>query len=145
MSRYSLAADGVLIFHTAFIAFVVVGLVLIWIGYFRSWRWTRSLTFRIAHLLAIAYVVLQSWCSMSCPLTDLENRLRLRGGEDPYGPTGFIAYWLHRLIFFDAPPWLFTLVYTLFGLLVVGTLIFAPPKLRRRDGHFPLQSQTPKP
>ena len=143
MNGYSFAADGVLIVHAAFIAFVVVGLILIWIGYFLSWRWTRNLWFRVAHLLAIGYVVLQSWCDMSCPLTNLENHLRELAGEDPYGPRGFIAYWLHRIIFFEAQPWVFTLVYTLFGLLVVGTLIFAPPILRRRAASTSLQSPTP--
>ena len=128
MSRYTLAADGVLILHASFIAFVIGGLVLTWIGYFRGWQWTRSWTFRIAHLLAIGIVVAQSYCGMSCPLTDLENVLRVRAGQDPYANTGFIAYWLHHLIFFTAPRRVFTLCYTSFALLVAGTFIVAPPR-----------------
>jgi hypothetical protein len=127
-----LAADVVLIVHTMFIAFVIVGLIVIWIGYFRSWRWTRSVVFRVAHLTAIVLVVIQSFAGWSCPLTDLENYLRIRGGEDPYGDTGCIAYWLHRMIFWTAPPWLFTVCYTAFGVLVVATLILAPPRWGRR-------------
>jgi hypothetical protein len=127
-----LAADVVLIVHAMFIAFVVLGLIIIWIGWFRRWRWTRGIVFRVAHLAAIALVVVQSFAGWSCPLTDLENYLRIRGGQDPYADTGCIAYWLHRVIFFTAPPWLFTVCYTAFGLLVVGTLILAPPRWRRR-------------
>ena len=75
---YRVLADLVLIIHTSFIAFVVVGLVLIWVGYFRGWEWTRSWWFRGAHLLAIGYVVAQAFMGVTCPLTDLENALRSR-------------------------------------------------------------------
>ena len=126
-----LLADLILILHTGFIAFVILGLIAVWVGYFASWNWTRSIAFRVAHLVAIGYVVAQAWCRITCPLTTLENHLRQRAGQDPYAEGGFIQYWLHNLIFFDAEPWVFTLTYTLFGLLVVGTLIFAPPRRMR--------------
>ncbi len=133
MSFYALAADGVLIFHACVIAFIVVGLALIWIGYFSHWRWTTSLPFRIVHLIAIAFVAAQSCVGMTCPLTTLENTLRQRAGQDPYDPNGCIAYWLHRMIFFHAPPWAFTICYIAFALLVVGTFIVAPPLRREKQ------------
>jgi hypothetical protein len=128
MGWYRLAADLVLIVHAMFIAFVLCGLAATWLGYFRGWEWTRRWGFRLAHLAAIGLVVLQSYLSISCPLTDLENALRLRAGEDPYGDQGYIAYWLHRAIFFEARPWVFTLCYTAFALLVIGTFVLAPPR-----------------
>jgi len=132
MPLYALAADGVLIVHALVIAFIVIGLALIWIGHFRRWRWTRRWSFRIVHLLAIAYVAAQAVLGTTCPLTTLENHLRQRAGQDPYDPEGFIAFWLHRLIFFTAPPWVFTLCYISFALLVVGTFIVARPgKLKK--------------
>lgn len=133
MGWYRVTADLVLIVHTAFIAFVVLGLVLIWVGYFLGWSWTRQLTFRVVHLLGIGYVVLQAYAGMVCPLTSLENFLRVQAGQNPYGDAGFIAHWLHQIIFFSAPPWVFTICYTAFGLLVVGTLYFAPPQRRRKQ------------
>ena len=131
MSFYALAADGVLVLHALVIAFIVIGLALIWIGHFRRWRWTQSWTFRIVHLLAIAYVAAQAVFGMSCPLTTLENHLRQRAGQNPYDPDGFIAYWLHHLIFFTAPPWVFTLCYVSFAFLVLGTFIVARPTSRK--------------
>jgi hypothetical protein len=125
---YRILADAVLILHAAFIAFVVVGLVLIWVGYFRGWTWTRAWWFRVAHLLAIGYVVAQTFMGVMCPLTDLEDALRLRAGQDPYGDAGFIAYWLHKVIFFTAPKWVFKLCYSTFALAVAGTMVFAPPE-----------------
>src|SRR5215207_2387612 len=122
-----LVADLVLVLHAAFIAFVLFGLILTWVGFFAGWRWVRGFTFRAAHLAAIGYVVIQAYFRIVCPLTVLENSLRERGGQAAYDQRGFIHHWLHNLIFFDAPGWVFTLCYTLFGLLVLGTLILAPP------------------
>lgn len=127
MNWSRVAADVVLVLHTAFIAFVLVGLILTWVGIFRRWRWVRGFGFRAAHLATILFVVVQAYFGIVCPLTILENDLRLRAGQPAYGDRGFIHHWLHDLIFFDAPSWVFTLCYTLFGLLVVGTLYFAPP------------------
>ena len=124
-------ADLVLILHTAFIAFVLVGLILTWLGIFLRWRWVRGFSFRAAHMAAIAYVVVQALFGIVCPLTIWENQLRVRAGQTAYDDRGFIHHWLHNLIFFDAPSWVFTLCYTVFGLLVLGTLILAPPRWPR--------------
>ena len=125
------AADLVLVAHAAFIAFVVGGQALILAGWRGGWRWPRHLPFRVLHLAAIATVVLESWCGITCPLTWLEIALREDAG-DPAAAGGFVAYWLHRLIFYDAPSWVFTLVYTLFGATVVVAFVRYPP--RRRAG-----------
>jgi hypothetical protein len=132
MVWYRLAADLVLIVHTAFIGFVVLGLVVTVVGYFAGWGWVRNVWFRGAHLALIGYVIFESWAGMVCPLTEWENSLRIKGGQEPYGSAGCIAHWLHRLIFFDASPWVFTTCYTLFGLLVVATWVVAPPRIRGR-------------
>ncbi len=133
MSIYRLLADVVLILHAGVILFVVGGLIAIVLGILLKWEWVRNRWFRIAHLLAIAYVVLQAYAGLTCPLTDLENFLRIQAGEQPYAPEGFIAHWLHQLIFFDAEAWVFTLAYTLFGLAVVVTMILAPPRWSGTD------------
>ncbi len=127
MTVYSLLADLILALHVAFVAFVVIGLALIWIGQFAGWTWVRNLRFRIAHLAAIAIVVAQAWVGMICPLTTLEQSLRSRGGAEPYSGS-FIAHWLQRLIFFDAEPVVFTVGYTLFAGLVVGSWWVCRPR-----------------
>ena len=128
MNLYRLLADLVLIGHAAFIAFVLLGLILVLLGIWWRWSWTRNGWFRAAHLAAIAFVVVQAYLGIVCPLTTLESWLRVRGGQDAYTQAGFIQDWLHRLIFFSAAPWVFTLCYTLFGLLVVATLWWSPPR-----------------
>lgn len=122
-------ADLVLFIHAAFVAFVVLGQVVILLGWWRGWRWTRKMSFRVAHLAAIGYVVLESWIGIACPLTVLENTLRRAAGEAGYAGS-FIADWLSRLLYWSAPPWIFTLVYTLFGVLVAVTYWKYPPRRR---------------
>lgn len=127
MLIYRIAADLVLAVHAAFVAFVVFGQLLILIGLLVRWRWVRGFWLRITHLLAIGVVIAQAWAGRLCPLTILENRLRIRGGEADY-PGSFVAYWLHRAIFYEAEAWVFTLIYTLFGAVVLATWIFGPPR-----------------
>ena len=133
----TLAADLTLIAHTAFIAFVVAGQGLILAGWMRGWCWPRHLPFRLAHAGAIALVVLESWFGVMCPLTWLELRLRAMAGS-PLAADSFVGYWLQRLIFYDAPSWVFTLVYTSFAAMVVATLVLYPPK-RRAARHGSVQ------
>ncbi len=123
-----LAADALLVVHALFIAFVVFGLVLVITGIFRNWRWTRNPWFRLAHLGAIGLVVLQSWLGMVCPLTTWENQLRQLAGQGGYAGS-FVQHWLHKLIFYQAETWVFTLSYTVFAALVALAWCLAPPDL----------------
>jgi hypothetical protein len=126
VSPWSLLADAVLLVHALFVGFVVFGQLLILAGLALGWAWVRNVRFRVAHLLAIGIVVLQAWVGVLCPLTLLENALRLRAGEPAYAES-FMAHWLHRLIFFDAPPWVFTVAYTVFAGLVAATWYWGRP------------------
>ncbi|HET8761566.1 MAG TPA: DUF2784 domain-containing protein [Nitrospiria bacterium] len=123
---YAVLADVTLITHALFVAFVICGQAAVLVGWVRDWRWPRRATFRGAHLVAIGGVVLKSWLGVPCVLTVLENALRARSGAAPYQET-FIAHWVGRLLFYPAPPWVFTLAYSLFALLTLATLIAYPP------------------
>jgi hypothetical protein len=125
-------ADAVLVLHTGIVAFVVLGFALIIAGNLARWRWVNNLWFRLSHLAAIGFVVAGSWLDLVCPLTDLEMWLRRQAGQTGYG-GGFIQYWLQRILYYEAPGWVFTTVYTAFGLLVLATWFLFPPR-RRRDG-----------
>ena len=124
-------ADLIVILHAVFVLFVVGGQACISMGWWRGWNWTRSFVFRIGHLIAVGVVVVQSWLGLWCPLTIFENYLRRRGGEEGYS-EGFLAHWIHRFIFYDAPAWVFTVVYTAFGLLVLLSFLFYTPVRRGR-------------
>ena len=124
------AADAILVIHALFVGFVVLGLLCILLGGARGWHWVRNFWFRLAHLLAIAVVVLQSWVGMICPLTIWESALRRAAGGDAY-PDTFIGYWLGRLLYYQAPGWVFALVYTAFGALVFASWYWIRPNRSR--------------
>ncbi|HEY6096119.1 MAG TPA: DUF2784 domain-containing protein [Gallionellaceae bacterium] len=125
-----LLADLVLVLHAAVVVFVVGGLATILIGNFKGWHWVNRLAFRLIHLLAIALVLAEAWLGIPCPLTTLEMWLRTQAGAATYS-GGFIAHWLHRLIYYDLPPWVFMLAYSLFALLVLASWLWFPPRRRK--------------
>jgi uncharacterized membrane protein HdeD (DUF308 family) len=127
ISFFSFLADLTVIIHAAFVLLVILGQLIILIGWLRQWHWTRNWRFRGWHLAAIGYVVLEAWLGITCPLTSLEDFLRSRAGETTYG-TSFIAYWVHYWLFYTAPEWVFVLIYSIFGLLVVLTFVWYPPR-----------------
>jgi polyferredoxin len=127
---YQLLANATLILHVAIVAFVVGGLVLIIAGNLCAWRWVNAMWFRLAHLAAIAIIVAEAWFGAVCPLTSLEIWLRGKARTTTY--TGsFIEYWLQRILYYEAPSWVFTVGYSLFGLVVVVTWWYFPPRFRR--------------
>ncbi len=124
---WQVLADGVLLLHGLYVAFVVFGFALILIGIWRHWAWIRHPVFRYAHLAAIGIVVLQTWLGVECPLTTLESALRARAGQSVYTQS-FVQDWLYALLFYQAPNWVFGLVYSVFGALVALAWWLAPPR-----------------
>jgi uncharacterized protein DUF2784 len=133
MLSYRTLGDLVVVFHAAYVAFVVFGFVAIVIGVAMRREWVRNFPFRVAHLAAILLVCVEAIVGMVCPLTSLEDFLRMKGGASPYSGD-FIGYWAHRLIYFEAPAWVFTTAYLAFGAAVAAIFVLAPPRFR--DGRL---------
>lgn len=131
VSHPGLLADLVLVVHALFVAFVIGGQLAILAGWIRGWSWVRNLRFRLIHLGVIAYIVVQTWFGRLCPLTVWEAQLRRAAGQSHYDES-FIGYWLGELLFLDLPWWVFTVVYTAFGTLVVVSWVHFPPRRRGR-------------
>jgi hypothetical protein len=89
---YGLAADLVMLVHSAFVLFVVFGIVLVW-------RWPRLAWLHVPALAWGVLVVVMRWI---CPLTPLEQHLRDRAGQPGY-EGGFINHYLSPLLYPEAP------------------------------------------
>jgi len=116
-------ADLVLLVHAAFVLFVVGGLAATWTGAIAGWRWITHRGFRVAHLAAIGFVVVQTVLGQACPLTVWEDALR--GSQTT---TGFVQRWVGALLYWQGPAWAFTALYVGFGALVAWTWFRVPPR-----------------
>jgi Protein of Unknown function (DUF2784) len=117
---YAHLADGLVVLHFAFTAFVIF-------GGFLTWRWP-SVAF--AHLPALAWGCWVEVTHSICPLTPLENHWRALGGAAGY-TGGFLAHYLARLLY---PPgltwhiqWLLAALLVAINLIAYGVLV---PRLR---------------
>lgn len=127
---YLFLADLILATHALFVAFVVLGLLSILLGKYRRWAWVRNLRFRLIHFAAIGIVIAEAWLGLVCPLTEWENRLREAAGGSGYSGS-FIQHWLHQILYYDFAPWVFTVVYSAFGVLVLIAWLLIPPEQPR--------------
>ncbi|MBY0265302.1 MAG: DUF2784 domain-containing protein [Burkholderiales bacterium] len=121
-----LLADLVLVLHFAIALFITGSLPLIWLGAARGWRWVRHFGFRALHLFAILVVSAEALAGIWCPLTLLEDALRGAASE-----RSFIARWIHALLFYDLPLWVFTAAYLVFAVMVALTWWQVPPHRKR--------------
>lgn len=126
---YQFLADAVLALHVAIVVLVVGGLAAVLAGNWRGWGWVNRFWLRLSHLAAIGIVAAQAWIGAVCPLTSLELWLRVRSGGNAYR-GGFIEHWLQRLLYWEAPQWVFVAVYTVFGLGVLAAWWAFPPRRR---------------
>jgi len=85
---YRLTADTVLLVHFGFIAFALLGGLLVW-----RWKWLA-----VVHLPAAAWGMFVELSGRICPLTHLENALRVRAGQAGYSES-FVEHYLLGVIY----------------------------------------------
>ena len=85
---YRVAADLVVILHLLFIAYVMIGGFLVLLH--GAWS--------IIHLPAVVWAAMIEFRGWICPLTPLENWLRLKGGREIY-KEGFVEHYLMPVIY----------------------------------------------
>ena len=121
---YALLANGVLLLHLGFILFVLFGGLLVARRAWLAWL----------HLPAAAWGIGIELTGGFCPLTPLENQLRLQAGQAGYAGD-FISHYLVALIYPDiliASNPLARPVQFLLGGLALGLNLFIYARLYRR-------------
>jgi hypothetical protein len=140
---YSLLADFVVAIHVGYVAYVVVGQFLICIGLACRWGWVRNPWFRWTHLLAILVVAGEAVFRISCPLTEWEEDLR-RLADQTASEGTFVGRLFDNLLFLHLPLWVFPILHIGFAVLVLGTFVLAPPRMKRHTGFANSASTAPK-
>jgi hypothetical protein len=127
MNGYKLAADGVVVLHLAFVAFVVLGGLLVL-------RWRRVAW---VHLPVAFYGALIEVVGFVCPLTPLENRLREAAGQAGY-EGGFVEHYLLPVLYpaglTREVQWVLAAFVVLVNVAVYGVVIRRWRKARRGQG-----------
>ena len=117
-------ADTILILHFLVIIFIISLYFLIPYGYSKNWKFVKNYKIRLAHLMLIFFITLETFLGIICPLTTLENYLR---GQS-YSET-FISFWISKVIYWDLPTTFFIVVYTIFLIFaIILWLKFLPKK-----------------
>jgi hypothetical protein len=127
---YGLLADLIVAFHVAYVSYVVVGQLAIWLGLALRWAWVRNPWFRWTHLIMMVIVGGEAALNIECPLTRWERGFRELAGQPVSGET-FLGRLLHNLIFVDWPQGVINALHITFALVVLGTFILAPPRKAR--------------
>ena len=102
---YRIFADFVVIAHLSFIVFIAVGSLLVL-------KWPRLLR---PHLAVVVWAAAIVTVGFTCPLTPLEQHLRIRAGHSSYD-GGFVDHYLDGVVY---PGRFTTLARLLVGVLIV--------------------------
>lgn len=132
---YGFLADLVVAIHVGYIAYVVLGQLLIILAAPMKWQWARNPWFRFSHLTAIGIVAYEAIRGLRCPLTVWEEQLRELGGQVFSGSETFVGRILHDLMFIENQPEIFfTTMYLGVLILVLQGLIMYPPRMFKLPG-----------
>lgn len=121
----SLLADAVLALHGLFIVWNTLGGLVVLRWPLLAW----------VHLPAVAWAVWIEWSGGICPLTPLEQRLRIAAGQAGYR-GGFIEHYLTAAIY---PDGLTREIQIAFGVLVlvINVVVYAVLVRRMRARRIP--------
>ena len=115
-------ADFVFLLHAGVVLFNAGGLLLILTGGTLGWRWVRHRGFRLAHVALMGFVTAEAVLGMTCPLTVLEDWLRGVATEQ-----SFVQRWVTALVYWNAPPWVFAVLYVaILSAVIVAWFVWPP-------------------
>ncbi len=130
---YRIAADFLVLFHFAFILFVVLGGFAVLRRPWLAWL----------HLPCAGWGMLVEFTGWICPLTPWEQDLRLKAGKEAY-PGDFIGHYLTALIYPEGlTPWIqmaLGAIVLVLNLAVYSCLVFRLRSKRRAALQSPKES-----
>lgn len=152
-------ADIIVTVHFAFVAFVLIGQLLILAGWIAGWQWVRNFSFRLLHLLSILVVAAQAFFGIECPLTTAEREYRRDYAHEVWDFEEWewrdmysnevlrnvdnaspLAQFCNRLLFYSGDHRYFQYGHMAVGALVLITFIFCPPYWPWRKRGAPQQA-----
>jgi len=124
---YKILADAIIVVHFLFILFMLLGFLLTAYALFFRQKFFDRWLFRSLHLLGIFYVSFLSILGKYCPLTILENELRLRYGVSAVYSGSFIVHYLEKLVYPDVNPLVIQIPTVFLAIFTIVVFIIKPP------------------
>lgn len=123
MLYYRLLAEGTLVLHLLWIAFLILG------GYV-------FLTYprlRVTHFIFLFLTFGMQIFSIDCPLTYLEDYLRFKAGQGIYYQGSFISYYLEKLVYPGIPQAVITILTGTLTVSLIALFFIKPIGLPERE------------
>ena len=124
---YKILADAIIVAHFLFILFMLLGFLLTVCALVFRQKFFEWWLFRSLHLLGIFYVSSLSILGKYCPLTILENELRLRYEVSSVYFGSFIVHYLEKLIYPDVNPLVIQIPTVFLAIFTIVVFIIKPP------------------
>lgn len=125
---HKIFADAIIVVHFLYILFMLLGFLLTGYALFFREKFFDRWLFRSLHLLGIFYVASLSILGKYCPLTILENELRLRYEVSLVYSGSFIVHYLERLVYPDVNPLVIQIPTVFLAIFTIVVFIVRPPK-----------------
>lgn len=125
---YKIFADAIIVVHFLYILFMLLGFLLTGYALFFREKFFDRWLFRSLHLLGIFYVVSLNILGKYCPLTILENELRLKYEAYSVYSGSFIIHYLERLVYPDVNPLVIQIPTVFLAIFTIVVFIIRPPK-----------------
>jgi len=125
---HKIFADAIIVAHFLYILFMLLGFLLTGYALFFRQKFFDWWLFRSLHLLGIFYVASLSILGKYCPLTILENELRLRYEVSAVYSGSFIVHYLEKLVYPDVNPLVIQIPTVFLAIFTIVVFIIKPPK-----------------
>lgn len=125
---HKIFADAIIVLHFLYILFMILGFLLTGYALFFREKFFDRWLFRSLHLLGIFYVASLSILGKYCPLTILENELRLRYEVSSVYSGSFIVHYLEKLVYPDVNPLVIQIPTVFLAIFTTVMFIVKPPK-----------------
>ena len=125
---HKIFADAIIVVHFLYILFMLLGFLLTGYALFFREKFFDRWLFRSLHLLGIFYVVSLSILGKYCPLTILENELKLRYEAYSVYSGSFIVHYLEKLVYPDVNPLVIQIPTVFLAIFTIVVFIVRPPK-----------------
>ncbi len=125
---HKIFADAIIVVHFLYILFMLLGFLLTGYALFFREKFFDRWLFRSLHLLGIFYVASLSILGKYCPLTILENELRLRYEVSSVYSGSFIVHYLEKLVYPDVNPLVIQIPTVFLAIFTIVVFIVRPPK-----------------